>query len=372
MRLPAWREEWSATGRWKRVVAAILLAAIAVRFAGLLMEILWRPLFAWDAWMQWATKARVWYELGHIAPFVPLPEWIGADPARVFTDPAPSYPATIPLLQVWSCLALGRWDDALMNVPWFAAGVALGLAFYGQVRAWGASPFLAVAGTYVVMTVPFVNIHVALAGYAELHMAAIYGLAAMAFFLWAREGDARQGWLALVLALALPLVKKPGIFWLATFLPAYLVLLRPRVAIAALGIAAALGLGVMFVLRETGMRVFGYVLTGDVDTGEVTKALGQNLFLMGNWNHFFWLLPAMALAAWRRLLDATLAGMTTMVASGIYFLAVVFYFSIAGDWVSDFSTVNRAVFHMVPLAAFWMVALALRQFHDPRDLLELR
>jgi hypothetical protein len=26
--------------------------------------------------------------------------------------------------------------------------------------------------------------------------------------------------------------------------------------------------------------------------------------------------------------------------------------SFAGDWVSDFSAVNRAAFHMMPLAAF--------------------
>jgi hypothetical protein len=30
-----------------------------------------------------------------------------------------------------------------MNVPWFACGVALAFAFYGQVRAWGASAFMA-------------------------------------------------------------------------------------------------------------------------------------------------------------------------------------------------------------------------------------
>lgn len=370
--MPDIRADWAGLARWKAVVAAILLALVAVRYAGLLLEILWRPLFAWDAWMQWATKARVWFELGHMAPFVPVGEWIAADPAKVFTDPAPSYPATVPLLQVWSALALGRWDDALMNVPWFACGVAMGFAFHGQARAWGVSAFLAAVGTWLLMTVPFVNIHVALAGYAELHMAALYGLAAMAFFLWARDGDARQGWLALVLALALPLVKKPGIFWLASFLPAWLVILRPRAAAIGLGVAAAAGVGALFFLRETGLRVFNYALTADVDTAEVTRALAQNLFQMGNWNLFFWLAPAMALAAWRRLLDGPIAAMTTMVAFGAYFLAVVFYFSIAGEWVSDFSTVNRAVFHMVPLLAFWMLALAERRFHGPPEPLRLR
>ena len=52
--------------------------------------------------------------------------------------------------------------------------------------------------------------------------------------------------------------------------------------------------------------------------GEITKALGQNLFQMGNWNLFFWLLPAMVLAAWRRLLSGPIAPMTAMVVFGIY------------------------------------------------------
>ncbi len=363
--IPPAREEWAGLGRRRRILIGLLLAALVVRFTGLLLEIVWRPLFPWDAWMQWATKARVWFEMGTMAPFAPLAEWIAADAAKVFTDPNPGYPGTVPLLQVWSALAIGRWDDALMNVPWFACGVALAFAFYGQVRAWGVSAFLAMVGTYLLMSLPFVNIHVALAGYAELHMAAIYGLAAMAFFLWARDGDARQGWLALVLALALPLIKKPGIFWLISFLPAYLIVLRPRMASIGLGIAAVAGVAVMFLLRESGVRIFGYALTADVNVAEITKALGQNLFEMGNWNLFYWLVPAIAIAAWRRLFEGPMATITAMVVYGLYFLAVVFYFSIAGEWVSDFTTVNRAVFHMVPLTAFWALVLVERYLHAP-------
>lgn len=364
---PDFGGEWRALERWKRVVIALLLAWVALRFAGLLLEIIWRPLYPWDAWMQWATKARVWFELGWLAPFEPFDVWIASDPAKVFIDPAPGYPATVPLLQVWTCLALGRWDDALMNVPWFACGVALGFGFWGQVRAWGAPPLLAAVATYLLLTIPFVDTHVALAGYAELHMAAMYGLAAMAFFLWARDGDRRQGWLALVLVLALPLIKKPGIFWLASFLPAYLVLLRPRAAGIALAIAAALGIVAMFVLRETGLRIFDYALTADVNAGEVSTALAQNLFEMGNWNLFFWLLLAAMAATGRRLFDGALGPITTMTLFGIYFLGIVFYFSVASEWVSDFSTVNRAVFHMVPLAAFLLVALVMRRFYSPPE-----
>jgi hypothetical protein len=365
--LPDLRGEWGGVTPWKRWVAMALAAVLLARLTGLLLEIVWRPLYPWDAWMQWATKARVWFEQGYMTPFVEFGDWIKAYPPIAFTDPTPGYPATIPLLQVWSALALGRWDDALINLPWFACGVALAFAFFGQLRAWGTSAFIAAVATYLLMTLPLVNTHIALAGYAELHVSAMYGLAAMAFFLWLRDKDVRYVCLALLLALALPLVKKPGVFWLASFLPAYLVAVRKRTALIGLACLGVLGIAALFFLRESGMRVFAYSLSGDVDVAEVTKALQQNLFQMGNWNLLFWLLPAMALAAWRRLFEGPIAAMTTMVAFGIYFLGIVFYFSIAGDWVSDFTTVNRAVFHLVPLAVFWMVALVERQFHGPPD-----
>ena len=58
-----------------------------------------RPLFPWDAWMQWGTKARVWFELRTMAPFVTASEWLQATGPNVYFDAAPHYPATVPLLR---------------------------------------------------------------------------------------------------------------------------------------------------------------------------------------------------------------------------------------------------------------------------------
>ena len=103
--------------RWQKLVWQLLLAWLAVRLALLAAEVAWRPLYPWDAWVQWATKARVWYELGRIVPFVRADAWLAGAPGAYF-DASPNYPATVPLLQVWSCIALGRWDDSAMNWPW--------------------------------------------------------------------------------------------------------------------------------------------------------------------------------------------------------------------------------------------------------------
>ena len=111
----------------------LLLAWLVVRFVLLGIEVAWQPLYPWDAWTQWATKARVWYELGRIVPFAGADAWFAGDGA-VYFDAAPGYPPTVPLLQAWTCLALGRWDDTLMNWPWWQIAVALALAVYGGLR----------------------------------------------------------------------------------------------------------------------------------------------------------------------------------------------------------------------------------------------
>ncbi|MEP7329879.1 MAG: hypothetical protein ABI777_11755, partial [Betaproteobacteria bacterium] len=62
-----------------RMVWWLLIAWLALRFTLLGVEIMSRPLYPWDAWIQWATKARVWYELGTIVPFARINEWLAAN-----------------------------------------------------------------------------------------------------------------------------------------------------------------------------------------------------------------------------------------------------------------------------------------------------
>ena len=176
------------TARW---AWRLLLAWLAVRFILLGIEVVSRPLYPWDAWTQWATKARVWYELGYLAPFARVSGWLAANGAAYF-DAAPEYPPTMPLLQVWSCLALGRWDDVLMNWPWWQIGVALTLAVYGGLRSLGVAALAALVGAFLVASLPLANAHVALAGYADLPLAAWYTAAALAFLRWNRSRDWRD------------------------------------------------------------------------------------------------------------------------------------------------------------------------------------
>ncbi len=51
-------------------------------------------------------------------PFVTASEWLNGTVPNGYIDAAPHYPGTVPLIQVWAALLIGRWDDALVNLPW--------------------------------------------------------------------------------------------------------------------------------------------------------------------------------------------------------------------------------------------------------------
>jgi hypothetical protein len=359
--------DWRDLAGWRKTAYAILLSVIVVRLAGLGLEIVWRPLFPWDAWTQWATKARVWYELGHLARFIPADEWLAGSVSGAFTDPAPHYPPAIPLLQVWMSYALGRWDDALMNLPWLLCAAALGMAFYGQARRGQIAPLPALMFTYFLLSLPILDVHVGLAGYSDLFMGAVYGLAAMAFFHWARTRDTWQGAMALLLGLGCILIKQPGIVWALTFLPALWVVFMPRVGLAGtaaitIGVAAFLAVGEKNILY---LR-FGYYLNQRFTAD--WEPFWENMMVMDNW-HLLWFMVAAALVlSWRKLLAPAYLSMTVLLFWALSFLVVVFFFTQAQAWAKDYTTINRALLHMAPMLMFYVMVLVL----PPNQEVELR
>ncbi len=335
-----------------RIVWWLLLAWLGLRLALLAVEVFTRPLYPWDAWMQWATKARVWYELGTIVPFARLNEWLAANGAAYF-DAAPEYPPTMPLLQVWSCLLLGRWDDALMNGAWWQIAIALALAVYGGLRTLGVAALAALVGAVLVASLPLANVHVALAGYADLPLAAWYTAAALAFLRWNQQREWREAGLVVLLLAACTQIKNPGYFWALTLVPALLVALLPRlgVRIAVAGFAAASI--AMIALAQFRVSIFNYQLKLDFDPA--WGDLIQSYFLLGNWHLLWFGVIAAAALGWRSLLQPALAPLTTMVAAGLVFLFFVFAFTNASTFITDQTTVNRATLHLAPLMVVFMV-----------------
>jgi len=339
---------------WRRGAWLALSAWLVLRFTLLLGEIVWRPLYPWDAWTQWATKARVWYELKSMVPFAAVTEWLQANGSAYF-DAAPNYPATVPLWQVWSCLLLGRWDDSLMNLPWWCAGAALALAVFGFLRRIDFEPLPALVGTWLVTAAPILNAHIALAGYADLPMAAYLTLSALAGYLWIRSRSRHDLVLALLFAAALPLIKNPGRVWLLVLLPGVVVALAPRRGLWIVAGAFAAAIAAFLVLAQTNPVVLGYQLhlTFDLPWRGLTDAY----FNYANW-HLLWYAVAAAVVLGRReLFSPAVAPLTVIVGGGLLFLLFGFAFTNARLWVDDQSTVNRATLHLAPLLFVWVIVV---------------
>lgn len=335
-----------------RVVWWIGIAWVALRLALLGAEVSSRPLYPWDAWTQWATKARVWYELGYLAPFARVNEWLAAAGA-VWFDASPEYPPTMPLLQVYACLWLGRWDDALMNWPWWQIGLALPLVVYGGLRSQGATALAALTGSLLVASLPLANVHVALAGYADLPMAAFYTAAAIALLRWAASRDRLDAALALLFAAACTQIKNPGWFWAATLVPGLVVTLLPQRGLKLAGIGFALVAVALVVLARFPFTLFNYRI--DATFAAPWGDLVQSFFLLGNWHLLWYAAVVVALLAWRQLLAPALAALTLTVAAGLTFLFFVFAYTTASAYISDQTTVNRAALHMAPLVVVFVV-----------------
>jgi hypothetical protein len=340
-----------------RAIFVALLALTCVRLVMLGVEVVLLPLVPFDAFAQWASKSRVWYEYRYMVPFVPAGQWTrGAAGVMQFTDTHPEYPGTVPLFQVWTALWLGRWDESLINVPWVAAWAALGLACYAQLRRLDFGAVKAMFGTYVLLSLPFLTIQVALAGIADLFVAIAYGLAAIATWQWTITRQRGDAGLALLMAIVCASLKFEGAFWALTLVPCVVTALNRRIGLWLLG-AGAMAAALYLAFGPAELRVLGYaVRTRFVD---VSTPVYEHLFVMDNW-HLLWYAVVGVLAFhWRTLFDERLAPMSVTMLTAVAFVVVVFFFSTAAGGVKEESVTNRFVLHTVAAFVFYM-ALILR------------
>jgi len=337
-----------------RALYWVCLTLIAVRLGVLAAEIAWRPLLPWDAWAHWGTKARVWFEFGWMAPFVLQEQWLAAgDPMR-FMDGHPNYPATIPLLQVWTNLWLGHWDESLMNAPWLVILVALALAFYSQLRRTDINSSTAMLFTYILLSLPYLDIHVALAGIADVFIAGSYGMAAMALWRWTQTRKRFDLVLAIAMIAILVSVKVEGMLWALTLAPPVIVALNRRVGLWLL--LAMSGAAVLYLaFGPAEIVMFGYVLRTRFEN--VSLPLAQHLFIMDNWHLFWYAAIAVIALRLRRLFAPEQVAMTVTMISALGFIFIVYFFSSAAGGVEDESLVNRLLLHMVPALAFYLALL---------------
>ena len=328
-----------------------LLAWLGLRAALLLVEVISRPLYPWEAWTRWATKARVFCELRAIVPFGSAEAWLAAGEA-IWFDAGPRQPVTVPLLQSWPCIAMNRWDDTLVNLPWWLAAIALCLALFGALRSLRLPPLGALLGTWLAASLPLLDAQVALAGYADLFLAAFVTLAMLALLRWNASRARDDAILAAIFACALPLVKSTGLIWMIAMIPALVVALAPARGPRIVAVLFAAAILALLLLARTHPTLAGIPL--HLEYVPAWGSLGASLFLLDNWHLLWYAALATLTLGWRQALASPLAPLTLMIAAGVMFTLVVAVFPAVRGRLDDAMSVNRTVLVFAPLVCAWI------------------
>lgn len=352
----------------------LLLILLSFRANVLVSEVLLRPTFPWDAWAAWAVKPKTWFLLGHETPYVDISDWLRSTSAESRYTATWSYPHLLAAIQIWYASGAGEWNESLINLAWCGVWLALLLGTYGQLRVLELTPLRAMMATYALGSLPLLNAHVALAGYADIWLAALFGLAVLSWLCWLERNERRQLLLAVLLGAAMPAIKIEGAIWLLWFYSMIVVSLTPirwRWRLVG-GVSILMVLGVAiggFILPVLGL---GWVKIswGEVDVptlGALSlhwRAVGQamlaSLFTLPNWHLLWFLVPVVLVWRWRefqRQQALRLFGGLLLLCT--LFLFVLFFFTEAARWAENFTSVNRLIMHITPVV-ITLLALLLR------------
>lgn len=365
------RMPWPDRGAWRHLLWLLPLAwFLFERGSVMLGELSLRPLYAWDAWMNWVPKARVWFDHATLTPFVSPSDWLqasaGSDVRTLGNWRASEYPPGVPLLLLWTMLGAGTWDHTLVYLPWLLLPAGLALALWGHLRSHALSPWLAAVAVYALLSQPLLDTHAVLAGYADLWLAAAFCLGSMALAEWQRVRVLRYAILAMVMALACVLFKTPGLAFAAILIGAAGVLAwYPPVRIlrwagvAAVGcLAIGLAIGMWPGFQGSSETVAALELPGVLPSLELRPApllpyLWESLFAQANW-HLLWPLVVAALAVGLTTRGwAALDGVApNLFLAGLGFLLFVFGFTHYFNQAENGVTFNRALLYLAPLAVF--------------------
>ncbi|RLA46113.1 MAG: hypothetical protein DRQ97_08405 [Gammaproteobacteria bacterium] len=361
--------------KWQIVVTTFFILLISCRYTTLVQEITLRPLFSWDAWMNWSPKAIVWFHSGEFTPFVSPGEWLQqAEDTTAYTMGARDswkYPATVPLIQLWSMLATGTSDHTLIYLPWLLVILALGLALYGHLRLAGASMPLATLGCYALLNLPYINVQTVLAGYADTWVAATFGCAVFALHEWGEHRQWPYAVLSLLLALLCTQLKIPGLIMggiiVAVFLSSIIkfgktsgitlltALVLCIVYIAVFGVDFSIPNLGRIALSTDGITV-PYIGYYELSYHPVHHAIIDTTLLMINWNLLWYLFIFLGLL---RVANGTVFRTPSLalrsVLLALLFIFFVYYFTNRYIFAVDYTQVNRALIYVIPPLVFYMI-----------------
>ena len=200
---------------WARdPVVVALLVLVAAHLVITLINNALRPVFPWDAFTTWMYRAKAWALQDAITAMAFTPDWIHEPTGSGYAIYASQYPTALSIYAALLSSLTGGWQPAAASAPWSLALTASGLTLHGILRLAGISQRLSVIGAYLLVSLPLLNVHAALAGYGDLWMALYSGGGLAALLIWRTFHRATALWLSLTLLAAGTQIKTEGWVWL--------------------------------------------------------------------------------------------------------------------------------------------------------------
>ena len=351
---------WASMNRTTRMVVIVVIGLIAFRLLTLGAEIVIRPIFPWEAVSAVAAKARVWYDLGSIARFVPPPallEGIGS-----YTDADASAYALPSLLLAFTAHMLGQWHEGAVAFPWWMMGLAMVLALYGHVRRSGAGVAFSLSVAYVFVSLPLVDLHIGLAGAPQWIAATGVGLAGCAMLRWL-ETPSRELLFYVVVGAALALMSLLSAWpWFVVFALSAAMARWPRYARKlAIGIPLVL-LFALLAWQQTPFKWGGSTLQLQVVTTWSESI--ESLFLLDNWHLLYGASILVAVLGWRFIVAPSWRARSWLVGMGVVVLFVWGAVAVPGIWFGGLRDFSYAALQFAPILVLW-TALAARAMAIP-------
>ncbi len=128
-----------------------------------------KPVSPWDGWASWSAKAKIFYYFKEIPELSrgDIPFWYSSHP-EIKAAAGASHPYFISLVQTYSAMAWGDWDDNMVNWPWLGASVAVVLVVFGGLRYLGVKLLPSFLTVYAVVSLPVWDTHISLSSYADI------------------------------------------------------------------------------------------------------------------------------------------------------------------------------------------------------------
>ena len=339
------------------VLILVLIGSSLIYWTGHML-----PNIAWDSWAVWEGKAEQWLVHGLHTDVVLWDQWILQNNALF--NHAANYPDGLSLMYYLPKLIFNQ-GFAIMHVVNLFAFAMLTALLVSRVAKYGASIYLQIFMIMIIYTIPMINNHLMIQGYADIWMA-MYLLLIMLTLMDYQETQHLGVGITLLCYLAiLPLLKLEGWVWLLLFISSYLLVWlwqskwRIWIWISLLAITLLIAFGFIDFSFKFGRLIINHeriVIFNLIDTPiqffNITEQLLTSFFWQNNWSLIWLGLPFLIISFFTQRHDPASHIAQIFFITALLCFLFLFYFTEASQWALDFTAINRLVLQLTPCYLF--------------------